>query len=86
MNSQYQINIPINQLSDIDENNFQIELFTQNIPEPSCVLLRWRFLVQAQFYTHMGYTLQINNNLKENNKEQDNEDLTVHEIKINNQN
>lgn len=86
MKSQYQINIPINQLSDIDENNFQIELFTQNIPEPSCVLLRWRFLVQAQFYTHMGYTLQINNNLKENNKEQDNEDFTVHEIKINNQN
>ena len=86
MNSQYQINIPINQLSDIDENNFQIELFTQNIPEPSCVLLRWRFLVQAQFYTHMGYTLQINNNLKENNKEQDNEQLTIHEIKINNQN
>ena len=83
MNSQYQVNIPINELSNIDENNFQIELFTQNIPEPSCVLLRWRFLVQAQFYTHMGYTLQINNNWKENDNEQDNEDLKFQEIIIN---
>ena len=83
MNSQYQINIPIDELSNIDENNFQIELFTQNIPEPSCVLLRWRFLVQAQFYTHMGYTLQINNIWKENYNEQDNKLLKNQEIKIN---
>jgi len=83
MNSQYQINIPINELSNIDENNFQIELFTQNIPEPSCVLLRWRLLVQAQFYTHMGYTLYINGIWKENCNEQINKLLKNQEIKIN---
>ena len=31
----------------------------------------------------MGYTLQINNNWKENNNEQDNELLKNQEIKIN---
>ena len=37
----------------------EISIYTQPIPEPPCVLLRWRFLVQAQFYTHMGYKLYI---------------------------
>jgi len=82
MNSQYQINIPIDELSNIDQNNFQIELFTQNIPEPSCVILRWRFLVQAQFYTHMGYTLQLNGIWKENYNGQNNQHLKNQEIKI----
>lgn len=46
------------ELNNSDDNQ-EISLYTQPIPEPPCVLLRWRFLVQAQFYTHMGYTLHI---------------------------
>ena len=44
---------------EVEDDNQEISLYTQPIPEPPCVLLRWRFLVQAQFYTHMGYTLHI---------------------------
>ena len=54
MNSQYQVNIPINELSNIDENNFQIELFTQNIPEPSCVFIKMEILSSSSILHTYG--------------------------------
>jgi hypothetical protein len=51
--------LSLDDISSADENDEQIELYTQNVPEPPCILLRWRFLVQAQFYTHNGYILQL---------------------------
>ena len=49
----------------------EISIYTQPIPEPPCVLLRWRFLVQAQFYTHMGYKLHIDSHQNIDNYYQD---------------
>lgn len=57
--------LSLGELTTEDKHNYNIELFVHNIPEPPCAILRWRFLVQAQFYTHHGYQLHINRKLED---------------------
>ena len=43
----------------LNDNQYDIEIYTQSVPEPPCIAMRWRFIVQAQFFTHFGYRLYI---------------------------
>ncbi len=65
------IHINNNQNNLSNEISNEISIYTQPIPEPPCVLLRWRFIVQAQFYTHMGYKLHIDSYKTDDNYYQD---------------
>jgi hypothetical protein len=73
----YQLKTSLGDITTQNKNDYHIELFTQNIPEPPCVLLRWRFIVQAQFYTHMGYILHLNNQLNDNNITYENDEIKI---------